>query len=219
MGSGGIPPVPPQRLGSTPMTMQTPLRRNAAFDPDVRLMLAFKRGEKAAFEELLRRHFRRVLNFVYRFVGRRDIAEELTHEIFLKVYRSAAGYEPRAAFRTWLLTIAKHLALNELRRRAHDGSSLEAMESTLAGRAPAAPSDPSPPAEEQLIRRERIAAVRAAIDALPENQRLAVILRRYEELSYGEIAAILGTSEKAVKSLLHRAKEHLRRELTPWVEK
>jgi RNA polymerase sigma-70 factor (ECF subfamily) len=202
-----------------PMTMETPPSRDASADPDVRLMLAFKRGEQAAFEELLHLHFRGVLNFVYRFVGRREIAEELTHEVFIKVYRGAGSYEPRARFRTWLYTIAKHLCLNELRRRSHDELSLEAMESTPAERGRAALPDPIPPAEEGLIRRERIAAVRAAIDELPENQRLAVILRRYEELSYEEIAAALETSEKAVKSLLSRAKEHLRQKLAPWMEK
>jgi RNA polymerase sigma-70 factor (ECF subfamily) len=199
--------------------METAPQRDAEADPDVRLMLAFKRGDQAAFEELLRRHFRGVLNFVYHFVGRRDIAEELTHEVFIKVYRSAGGYEPRARFRTWLFTIAKNLSLNELRRRSHDELSLTDMEPGGDDRGRRNPPDPSPPAEEGLIRRERIAAVRAAIDELPENQRLAVILRRYEEFSYEEIAAALATTEKAVKSLLSRAKEHLRQKLAPWVEK
>jgi len=202
------------------MTRETPPGRDApAADPDVRLMLAFKHGDPAAFEELLRRHFRGVLNFVYRFIGRRDIAEELTHEVFIKVYRSTAGYEPRAHFRTWLFTIAKRVCLNELRRRSHDELSLEAMESSSADRGRAALPDPSPPAEEDLIRRERTAAVRAAIEELPETQRLAVILRRYEGFSYEEIAAALEISEKAVKSLLSRARERLRQTLAPWVEK
>ncbi len=203
-----------------PMTRETPPCGDApAADPDVQLMLAFKHGDSAAFEELLRRHFRGVLNFVYRFIGPRDIAEELTHEVFIKVYRNAAGYEPRAHFRTWLFTIAKRLCLNELRRKSHDELSLEAMESSSADRGRTALPDPSPPAEEDLIRRERTAAVRAAIDELSENQRLALILRRYEGFSHEEIAAALGISEKAVKSLLSRAREHLRQKLAPWVEK
>lgn len=129
-----------------PMTMERPPDKDAAADPDVRLMLAFQRGEQAAFEEFLRRHFRGALNFVHRFVGRRDIAEELTHEVFIKVYCSAGSYEPRARFRTWLFTIAKHLCLNELRCRSHDDLSLEAMASTPSDRGRAASPDPSPPA-------------------------------------------------------------------------
>lgn len=195
------------------------LERPALEDPDVALMLAFKNGDKSAFEALLRKHYRNVLNFSYRFLGRRDLAEDLTHEVFLRVYRNPAGYEPRSRFRTWLYTIAKNLCLNELRRKSHRMQSLDAPGLPEGGQAPQDIPDPTPPPDASLVRQERIAAVRAAIDDLPENQRLAVILRRYDDFSYEQIAATLNTSEKAVKSLLSRAKEHLKKKLAPWVEK
>lgn len=182
-------------------------------------MLAFQKGELSAFEALLRRNYRNVLNFTYRFMGRRDIAEDLTHEVFLRVYQNSAGYEPRSRFRTWLYTIAKNLCLNELRRKSHRMQSLDEPGLQEGEQLPKAiPDQPLPP-EDRLIRKERIAAVRAAIDELPENQRIAVILRRYDDFSYEQIAATLDTSEKAVKSLLSRAKENLKKKLAPWVEK
>lgn len=191
----------------------------ASHDSDAQLMLAFQKGDLSAFEALLRRNYRNVLNFTYRFMGRRDIAEDLTHEVFLRVYQNTAGYEPRSRFRTWLYTIAKNLCLNELRRKSHRMQSLDEPGLQEGEQLPKAIPDPSLPPEDHLIRKERIAAVRAAIDELPENQRLAVILRRYDDFSYEQIAATMNTSEKAVKSLLNRAKEHLQKKLAPWVEK
>jgi RNA polymerase sigma-70 factor (ECF subfamily) len=192
----------------------------ASHDPDAQLMLAFQKGDVSAFETLLRRNYRNVLNFIYRFIGRRDIAEDLTHEVFLRVYQNTARYEPRSRFRTWLYTIAKNLCLNELRRKSHRMLSLDEAGPRDGEPVSTALLHASPPAaDDSMIRRERIAAVRAAIDGLPENQRLAVILRRYDDFSYEQIAATLNTSEKAVKSLLNRAKEHLRKKLAPWVEK
>ncbi len=188
-------------------------------DSDAQLMLAFQQGDSSAFESLLRRNYRNVLNFIYRFMGRRDIAEDLTHEVFLRVYQSASDYEPRCRFRTWLYTIAKNLCLNELRRKSHRMQSLDDPGLQQVDPMPKALPDASLPPDESLVRNERAAAVRAAIDELPENQRLAVILRRYDDFSYEQIAATLNTSEKAVKSLLSRAKEHLKKKLAPWVEK
>lgn len=188
-------------------------------DPDIQLMLAFQKGEKSAFEALLRKHYRNVLNFCYRFLGRRDSAEDITHEVFLKAYQSAAGYQPRARFRTWLYTIARNLCFNELRRKARQMSAFgEAGNRDTEHPANPMPEDALTP-EDRVLRKERMAAIRAAIAELPENQRMAVILRRYDDFSYEEIAAALDTSEKAVKSLLSRAKEHLRKKLAPWVDK
>jgi len=188
-------------------------------DPDVRLMLDFQKGDTRAFEALLRRHHRGVLNFTYRLVGRGDIAEELTHEAFIRVYQGAASYTPRSRFRTWLYTIAKNLSLNELRRRQHQAGSLdELLMPEGGGPVKTLPDAQVLPPDAQMIRRERIAAIRAAIDTLPENQRLAVVLRRYEQFSYEEIAATLNVTEKAVKSLLSRAKVHLRLRLASWAD-
>jgi RNA polymerase sigma-70 factor (ECF subfamily) len=200
------------------MTNLEETRPAASEDPDIELMLAFQKGERSAFEALLRKHYRNVLNFCYRFLGRRDSAEDITHEVFLKAYQSAAGYQPRARFRTWLYTIAKNLCLNELRSKVYQMNSWDEAGDREAEEPNGLPEDLQPP-EDRVLRKERRAAIRAAIDELPENQRLAVILRRYDDFSYEEIAAALGISEKAVKSLLNRAKEHLRKKLAPWVEK
>lgn len=184
-------------------------------DPDIRLMLAFKDGDKAAFEELMRKYFPRVLNFIYRFVGSREIAEDLTQEVFIRVYQNARQYDPKAKLQTWLFTIAKNLSLNELRRHRNKMVSLDSHLQTPESSMPRQVEDArSVGADQAVIQEEKSAAVRQAIQTLPENQRMAVILRRYEQLSYEEIAQAMRLSEKAVKSLLNRAKENLKNALT-----
>jgi RNA polymerase sigma-70 factor (ECF subfamily) len=185
-------------------------------DPDVRLMLEFQGGDKASFEALMRKYYPRLLNFIYRFMGSAEIAEDLTQEVFLKVYRAAAGYRPESKFQTWVYTIAKNISLNELRHHKKTPFSLD--EPFLSEDGPVArqlEDTATPRADEQMLHDETAAAVRAAIDSLPENQRAAVILRRYEQFSYEEIAQTMRMSVKAVKSLLSRAKENLKNKLTP----
>ena len=183
-------------------------------DPDVHLMLEVQKGDRAAFDVLMRKYYARILNFIYRFVGNREISEDLAQDVFLRVYKSASSYRPKSKFQTWLYTIAKNACLNEVRRNKGLFRSLgetlhpedREFNPRMAGQKSAAP-------DEDLIRAEKIRVIRVAIQQLPEKQRIAVILRRYEEFSYKDIASTLNISDKAVKSLLNRAKENLRMRL------
>ena len=180
-------------------------------DPDVGLMLDFQNGSTAAFEMLMEKYYRRILNFIYRYSGNKERAEDLTQEVFIKVYHHGKGYRPTAQFRTWLYTIAKNLSLNELKRHHHRSVSLDepAAVETL--------KDPAPYPDKILADQEMARVIKTAISDLPENQRMAVILRRYEDFSYEEIAETMGVSLQAVKSLLNRAKDNLRLKLDKFI--
>ncbi|VAX35597.1 RNA polymerase sigma factor RpoE [hydrothermal vent metagenome] len=180
-------------------------------DPDVQLMLAFKQGDKAAFEKLMVKYFPRLLNFIYRFIKNRELAEDLTQEVFIKVYHNASAYHPKAKFKTWLYTIARNISLNEIRKNRQKMVSLDETMSSSQGPMQRQVADESVQRpDEEILHKEMAAAVQAAINDLPENQRTAVLLRRYEQFSYEEIAQTMKTSTKAVKSLLSRAKEKLK---------
>ncbi|MDP2652493.1 MAG: sigma-70 family RNA polymerase sigma factor [Candidatus Omnitrophota bacterium] len=194
-------------------------QRNYLSDPDVLLMSAFQKGDPASFETLMRKYYARVLNFIYRFVGSKEIAEDLTQEVFLRVYKTAPSYKPQAKFQTWLYTIAKNLSLNELRRNRHRTFSMDEEIAGSDGELRRQFEDHSiPRPDAALVKEDAAKAVKEAINALPENQRLAVILRRYEDFSYEEIARTMNCSVKAVKSLLNRAKENLRNALGKYVQ-
>lgn len=183
-------------------------------DPNVQLMLAFQSGDKQAFEKLMTAHFSRVLNFIYRYVGSREIAEDLTQEVFIRVFKAAGHYQPQSKFLTWLFTIAKNLSLNELRKNRYKMVSMDEMVNAGDDRVKFQLKDERQRTPgEQLLQNEQSLLIRKAIAALPENQRVAVLLRRYEQFSYEEISQIMNVSPKAVKSLLNRAKENLREQL------
>src|SRR5437868_2804589 len=175
-------------------------------------MLRVKEGDAASFGLLLEKHRSAVIHFLYRMVQSHAIAEELAQEVFLRVYRSRATYEPSAKFTTWLFRIATHLALNWLRDGRH-----EKCQERLDDEAGLAPSrdvaDRRPSIEHSLLREVRLEEVRRAVRMLPEKQRAAVLMHKYEEMEYSQIAAVLGCSESAVKSLLFRAYETLRARL------
>lgn len=183
------------------------------------LMLKFKEGDTAAFEFLIEKYHHPIINFIYRLIGDKAEAEDLAQEVFLRVYRSAKGYIPKAKFSTWVYKIAKNLALNELRRKKlHRLFSLEGMLSTEDGEIPLQQIDNNhTDSRAELVKQDLINAVKKAIDCLPVNQKLAVILRRYDGLLYSEIAKVIGCSESAVKSLLNRAKENLKEQLKLYV--
>jgi RNA polymerase sigma-70 factor (ECF subfamily) len=181
-------------------------REPAHPDPDVALMLRFQKGDEAAFEELVKRHTRPILNLVYRYVGDASRAEDVAQDIFVKVYRARMKYEPKAKFSTWLYRVAVNHCLNDIRSRKSQPSLAAPINDLLEH-----PSGEDPDA--RLRREELRRAVKDALDDLPENQRLAVLLARYEELSYEEIAETMGMSLEAVKSVLFRAKENLQRAL------
>jgi RNA polymerase sigma-70 factor, ECF subfamily len=185
---------------------------------DVQLMLDVKAGDEASFELLLRRYRTPLVNFLYRIVRDAATAEDLAQEVFLRVYRARKQYSPSAKFTTWLFRIATNLALNSIRDNRH-----RRMESSLD--APGDDEDSAPrdlPSrdmriDEHMMERDRCDFIRRAIWSLPEKQRVAVLLHKYEEMDYGEIARILECSESALKSLLFRAYETLRVQLAPLI--
>jgi RNA polymerase sigma-70 factor, ECF subfamily len=184
----------------------------AALDLDAELMLRVKDGDHASFGVLLDKHRVSVVHFLYRMVQNHGVAEELAQEVFLRVYRSRATYEPTAKFTTWLFRIATHLALNALRDGKHDR-----MQERLDDASPDMPARQLPDrrisAEQSLVNQVRLDEIRIAVAALPEKQRAAVLMHKYQEMEYTQIAKVLNCSESAVKSLLFRAYETLRARL------
>src|SRR6476469_5986938 len=188
----------------------------AALDYDAELMLRVKDGDGASFGLLLEKHRSAVIHFLYRMVQNHAVSEELAQEVFLRVYRSRGTYEPTAKFTTWLFRIATHLALNVLRDNRN-----ERLQDRLDDDSSDVPvrqvSDGRPSVEERLVYQAKLDEVRRAIGALPEKQRAAVLMHKYEEMEYSQIAKVLGCSESAVKSLLFRAYEALRARLAHMV--
>ncbi len=184
---------------------------------DEEWMLRLQAGDDHAFDHLLGKYRAPVVHFVYRLVREPALAEELAQEVFLRVFRARRNYRPRAKFTTWLFRIATNVALNALRdgrMRRWGETSIDAED---AGPQVAQLSAPGPTAEQRLLEAERARQIRAAVESLPEKQRLAVLLHKYQDLDYAEIAPILGCSESALKSLLFRAYEALRVKLRPLV--
>jgi RNA polymerase sigma-70 factor (ECF subfamily) len=175
-------------------------------------MLRVKDGDGTSFGVLLEKHRASVIHFVYRLVQEQAIAEELAQEVFLRVYRSRSSYEPTARFKTWLFRIATHLALNWLRDERHQRGQerLDDVSTDLPARQV---SDRRPSVEQELVYEVKLEEVRRAVAGLPEKQRAAVLMHKYEEMEYTQIAKVLGCSESAVKSLLFRAYETLRSRL------
>jgi RNA polymerase sigma-70 factor (ECF subfamily) len=178
---------------------------------DVRLMGLAGAGDTAAFEQLVERHQRLVIGTVGRMLGSPSDAEDIAQQVFVRVWKNVTRYEPRAKFTTWLLKITRNLVFNELRRRSrHPAVPLQSQ--TDEEERPLKDEHAVSP-DATLLEHELQEAVDAAIARLPETQRMAVILRRYEELSYEEIAEALDQSVSAVKSLLFRARTELRESL------
>jgi len=189
-------------------------------DPDAALMLRVKRGDTAAFEELVEKYKQPVMNLLYRTLVDATEAEDLAQNVFLQVYKSAHRYRASAKFSTWLFTIARNLCLNEIRRRSrHPAESLDAGDADHGEEPRLQVREPSSPAPDMAaVRGELHQKVELAISQLPENQRLAILLCREEELSYEGIADVLGCSVSATKSLIHRARETLKHKLKPYLE-
>ena len=192
-----------------------------AKDPDVRLMLQVRDDVQGAFEMLVERYQHRLLGVMVHLVGRVEEAEDLTQEVFLRIYRARKGYRPRAKFSTWLFTIANNLALNHLRGKGRNPTVAMGGEDT--GSQPMIPASERALAREgtpsaQLRKVELSDVVREALEVLGEDQKMAVLLNKFEDMSYAEIAEIMGRSEAAVKSLLARARNHLREQLEPYLK-
>ncbi len=197
-------------------------RRQALRDPDVRLMLEVRDDSAAAFEELMLRYQGRVLTVLEHLVGDRDQAEDLTQEVFLRVYRARKSYVPGAKFATWLFTIVNNVASNALRTRTRRREvRLRSPDTSSSGpivleRAVQASSGQMP--TRQLDKAEIRDVVRLALASLNERQRMAVLLCKFEEMSYADIADSMQLSPQAVKSLLSRARVNLREVLEPYLE-
>ena len=181
----------------------------AALDLDAELMLRVKEGDGASFGVLLDKHRSSVVHFLFRMVQNHAVAEELAQEVFLRVYRSRATYEPTAKFTTWLFRIATHLALNSLRDGKYERSQ-ERLDDDSNDMPVRQLRDRQPSVEQSMVYQTRLDEIRRAIHALPDKQRAAVLMHKYEEMEYTKIAEVLGCSESAVKSLLFRAYETLR---------
>jgi RNA polymerase sigma-70 factor (ECF subfamily) len=179
---------------------------------DIRLMEQIGRGDHRAFRELVERHQHAVVGTVAKMLGNPSEAEDISQQVFLRIWRHARRYRPDAKFTTYLFTITRNLVFNEARRkkRRKEISSDEREESSHTGM----PDDPSRRPDAELLQAELRAAVDQAIAALPEQQRMAVVLRRYEQMPYEEIADVLDLSVSAVKSLLFRARTTLRDSLS-----
>jgi RNA polymerase sigma-70 factor (ECF subfamily) len=179
------------------------------------LMIRIAEGDADAFEILVSRHQASVLNLIYRFIGNRTQAKDLAQEVFIRVWQSAKSYEPKAKFTTWIYRIATNVCFNELKSaRRKKWFSFGHSDDQHGGTIEETLSDRAPSAEDLLLERERSRQISDALQSLPDNQRLALVLKRYDELSYQEIAQIIGCSVSAVESLLVRAKRTLQEKLS-----
>lgn len=184
----------------------------AAIDYDAELMLRVRDGDNASFGVLLEKHRYPVIHFLYRMVQNQAVAEELAQEVFLRVFRSRGTYERTAKFTTWLFRIASHLALNSLRDGKYERQQ-ESLDAEIDDQPVRQVSDHRPTVEQSMVYQARLGEVREAIATLPQKQRAAVLMHKYEEMEYSQIAQALNCSESAVKSLLFRAYETLRARL------
>ena len=204
------------------MASDSTVLRYTSEDPDVRLMLRVQQDDAAAFEELMLRYQNRVVSLMTHLTGKRDLAEDLTQDIFLRVYRSRRSYVPGSKFSTWLYTIAHNVASNSRRAMSRrkeinlvgqesgevTGNPLERTAMAASGLMPT----------RQLDKMELNSVVQLAISTLNERQRMAVLLNKFEHLGYEEIAEVMQLSPQAVKSLLSRARANLRDVLQPYLQ-
>jgi len=208
LAMGGVSPQPAVETAS-------PVSGTAVGLTDADVMLRVKTGDESAFEYLVQKYRRAMVSFMYRMTHNSAAAEDLAQEVFLRVYRSRTNYEASAKFTTWLYRIATNLAVNHARDTRHErpenqvsldepdeetGTTMDVADSSLT-------------VEQAILRRERMEAIRAKVQNLPERQRMAVIMHKYQQMDYKQIAEVLKLSESATKSLLFRAYETLREQL------
>ena len=185
-------------------------------DDDVELLLRFKYGDISSYEELLDKYQSPIINFLYRITGDKTEAEDLAQEVFLKVYNSRVKYTPRAKFSTWIYTIAKNTALNEIRRKKGIFH-LFKKDLNKEGAEEEIPDNRNPSVLNELEKKDVEKIVKNEINSLPQNQKITVILSKYDNLSYEEIAQVMNCSVSSVKSLLNRAKISLKGKLKKYI--
>jgi RNA polymerase sigma-70 factor (ECF subfamily) len=186
---------------------------------DAEVMLRVKAGDQPAFDYLVQKYRRPLVSFMYRMARNAAVAEDLAQEVFLRVYRSRESYEASAKFTTWLYRIATNLAVNHARDTRHERPevvvSLDEPDEATGMTMDLADGEIT--AEQAMLRRERLMGIRRKIEALPERQRLAVVMHKYQQMDYRQIAEVLELSESATKSLLFRAYETLREQLKEFI--
>jgi RNA polymerase sigma-70 factor (ECF subfamily) len=186
---------------------------------DAAIMLALRDGNMAGFDFLIQKYRKPIIHFMYRMVHNQAVAEELAQEVFLRVYRSRETYRAEARFSTWLYRIATNLGVNHARDTRHERAAstiyLDEADSET-GTTPDV-ADSTPGAEADLLRRERLNAIRQHVLALPERQRMAVLMHKYDGMDYKQIGDVLKLSESATKSLLFRAYQTLREKLKDFI--
>jgi RNA polymerase sigma-70 factor, ECF subfamily len=229
---GGVPEdMATMVLNGPALGAGSALQPNAGQDPavgfrveldpssDAAIMLRVAEGDEAGFNYLASKYHRPMIHFLYRMVGNHAVAEELAQEVFLRVYRARSSYRAEARFTTWLYRIATNLAVNHARDTKHERTAqtvyLDAPDEDTGTTPDLADDDPS--VEERLLRDERMAAIRRHVLALPERQRTAVLMHKYQGMDYRQIGEVLKLSESATKSLLFRAYQTLREKLKDFV--
>jgi RNA polymerase sigma-70 factor (ECF subfamily) len=186
--------------------------RAAAERSDAEIMLAVAAGDEAGYNYLVRKYHRQIIHFLFRMVHNEAVAEELAQEVFLRVYRSRESYRAEAKFSTWLYRIATNLAVNHARDTKYERNAptLNLSEPDPESGSTPEVADDDLTVEQTMLREERMAAIRAQVSALPERQRMAVLMHKYQEMDYRQIGEVLKLSESATKSLLFRAYQTLR---------
>jgi RNA polymerase sigma-70 factor (ECF subfamily) len=211
LGMAGAPSAETASASGEPLSGET--------TTDADIMLRVKTGDDSAFEYLVQKYRRPMVSFMFRMSHNSAAAEDLAQEVFLRVYRSRESYEASAKFTTWLYRIATNLAVNHARDTRHERPenmvNLDEPDSDT-GQTPDL-ADGSLTVEEDIVRRERLNAIRQKVQALPERQRMAVAMHKYQQMDYKQIAEVLKLSESATKSLLFRAYETLREQLKEFV--
>lgn len=194
---------------------------SAAADPasDAAIMLRVAAGDEAAFNYLVGKYHRAMISFLYRMAHNQAVAEELAQDVFLRVYRARESYRAEAKFSTWLYRIATNVAVNHARDTKHERAAQNVLLDVPDEETGTAPevADDEPNIEQRLLREERLAAIRQHVMALPERQRMAVLMHKYQGLDYRQIGDVLKLSESATKSLLFRAYQTLREKLREFV--
>jgi RNA polymerase sigma-70 factor, ECF subfamily len=201
----------------TPATLH--LNGDFAQMDDAAIMLELKAGNMAGFDFLIQKYRKPIINFMYRMTRNQAVAEELAQEVFLRVYRSRETYRAEARFSTWLYRIATNLGVNQARDTRHERAASTVYLDEADSETGTTPdvADSTPDVESRLLRDERMAAIRDHVLALPERQRMAVLMHKYEGMDYSQIGEVLKLSESATKSLLFRAYQTLREKLKGFV--
>ena len=186
---------------------------------DATIMLELRTGNMAGFDYLIQKYRKPIIHFMYRMVRNQAVAEELAQEVFLRVYRSRETYRAEARFSTWLYRIATNLGVNYARDTRHERAASTVYLDEVDSETGTTPdlADATPGVEDNLLRQERLNAIREQVMALPERQRMAVLMHKYEGMDYKQIGEVLKLSESATKSLLFRAYQTLRDKLKDFI--